>query len=71
MGQEEAGTLAALKALGTEVIEPKIAEHTGRVFKSTGDGLLAKFPSIVSAVACAVDIQRALIERCSTTFPIP
>jgi TolB-like protein/tetratricopeptide (TPR) repeat protein len=57
MGQDEAGTLAALNSLRTELIDPAIAEHTGRVFKSTGDGLLAEFPSVVSAVSCAVAIQ--------------
>ena len=59
MGQDEAGTLQALKALRAEVVDPKIAEHKGRIFKATGDGVLAEFPSVVNAVACAVDIQRA------------
>jgi adenylate cyclase len=63
MGQDETGTLAALKALRTEVLEPKIAEHSGRVFKTTGDGLLAEFPSVVNAVECAMDIQRFMSER--------
>jgi adenylate cyclase len=63
MGQDEAGTLAALKALRAEVIDTKIAEHTGRVFKSTGDGLLAGFPSVVNAVACAIEIQRGMTHR--------
>jgi adenylate cyclase len=63
MGQDEAGTLTALKALRTEVIDPKVAEHSGRVFKSTGDGCLAEFPSVVNAVACATDIQRDMAER--------
>jgi adenylate cyclase len=58
MGQDEAGTLAALKALRTEIVDPKVAEHSGRVFKSTGDGCLAEFPSVVNAVACAVAIQQ-------------
>jgi TolB-like protein/class 3 adenylate cyclase len=60
MGQDETGTLAALKCVRTELIDPKIAEHTGRVFKSTGDGLFAEFPSVVSAVACAIAIQDAM-----------
>jgi TolB-like protein/class 3 adenylate cyclase/Flp pilus assembly protein TadD len=63
MGQDEAGTLAALKGLRTELIDPKIAEHTGRVFKSTGDGLLVEFPSVVSAVSCAVSIQSGMQHR--------
>ena len=63
MGQDEAGTLQALKTLRTEVLDPKIAEHKGRVFKATGDGVLAEFPSVVNAVACAVDIQRAMAVR--------
>lgn len=63
MGQDETGTLAALKAARTELIDPKIAEHSGRVFKSTGDGLLAEFPSVVNAVACAIEIQRGMKHR--------
>lgn len=63
MGRDEAGTLVTLKAARTELIDPKIAEHSGRVFKSIGDGLLAEFPSVVNAVACAVDIQRGMTER--------
>ena len=59
MGKDEAGTLSALNALRTELIDPKIAEHKGRIFKATGDGLMAEFPSVVNAVACAADIQRA------------
>ena len=46
------------QGLRAEVIDPKIAEHKGRIFKATGDGVLAEFPSVVNAVACAVDIQR-------------
>jgi adenylate cyclase len=57
MGQDETGTLAALKALRTEIIDPKVAEHSGRIFKSTGDGCLIEFPSVVNAVACAVSIS--------------
>ena len=63
MGQDEAGTLAALKALRTKIIDPKVAEHSGRIFKSTGDGLLAEFPSVVNAVSCAVEIQRGMQVR--------
>ncbi len=54
MGGDEEGTLAALTAHRTELIEPCIAEHRGRVVKTTGDGLLAEFASVVDAVRCAV-----------------
>ena len=60
MGADEAGTLAALKELRSELIDEKIAEHQGRIVKITGDGILAEFPSVVSAVACAVEIQRGI-----------
>ncbi len=63
MGRDEIGTLASLKALRAELIDPKMAEHKGRVFKSTGDGILAEFASVVNAVACAVDIQRGMEAR--------
>ena len=63
MGEDEEGTLAALKAIRRELADPKIAEHRGRVVKTTGDGLLVEFPSVVDAVRCAVDVQRALGER--------
>ncbi|MEE9589593.1 MAG: adenylate/guanylate cyclase domain-containing protein, partial [Hyphomicrobiaceae bacterium] len=68
MGEDEAGTLAALKAHREELVEPKIAEHNGRVVKLMGDGLLAEFGSVVSAVQCAVEIQRAMAER-NTDLP--
>jgi len=61
--QDEAGTLEALKAHRAELIDPKIAEHNGRIVKLTGDGLLVEFPSVVNAVACAVDIQQAMQGR--------
>ncbi len=60
MGQDEEGTLARIKSLRREVIEPKVKEHHGRVFKTTGDGLLVEFPSPVEAVRCAVAVQEAL-----------
>lgn len=63
MGQDEVGALAAVKALRSELIDPEIAEHKGRIFKATGDGVLAEFPSVVNAVACAVDIQRGMAVR--------
>ncbi len=63
MGVDESGTLAALKAHRRELIDPKIAEHDGRTVKTTGDGLLLEFPSVVDAVRCAVDVQRGMTER--------
>jgi len=63
MGADEAGTLAALKTVRSDLIDGKIAEHEGRIVKQTGDGLLVEFPSVVSAVACAVAIQRGMRER--------
>ena len=54
MGADEEGTLARLNALRSELIEPCIAEHRGRVVKTTGDGLLVEFASVVDAVRCAV-----------------
>jgi adenylate cyclase len=63
MEHDEPGTLAALKAHRTNVIDPKIMEHEGRIVKLTGDGILAEFPSVVNAVACAIDIQRGMEAR--------
>lgn len=63
MGLDEAGTLSALKAHRRELSDGKIAEHQGRIFKLTGDGMLVEFPSVVNAVACAADIQRRMRER--------
>jgi class 3 adenylate cyclase/pimeloyl-ACP methyl ester carboxylesterase len=60
MGQDEAGTLARIKSLRSETIEPQVAEHGGRIFKTTGDGFLVEFPSPVEAVEAAVAIQEAL-----------
>ena len=63
MGADEEGTLAALKAHRRAVLDPKITEHRGRIVKTTGDGLLVEFASVVDAVRCAVDIQRQMAER--------
>jgi TolB-like protein/class 3 adenylate cyclase len=60
---DEEGTLGRLKALRAEVIDPKIAGHKGRIVKTTGDGLLVEFASVVDAVRCAVELQAALAER--------
>ena len=63
MGQDEVGTLHRLRAHRRELIDAKIAEHKGRIVKTTGDGLLVEFPSVVEAVACAVAVQRGMAER--------
>jgi TolB-like protein len=63
MGVDDSGTLGALKAHRRELIDPKIAEHDGRIVKTTGDGLLLEFSSVVDAVRCAVDVQRGMAER--------
>ena len=62
MEADEEGTLARLKTLRADVIDPKVAEYGGRVFKSTGDGVLAEFSSAVDAVRHAIDVQRAMAE---------
>ena len=63
MGQDEEGTLEALQALRKECSDPKIGEHHGRIVKSTGDGILVEFPSVVEAVRCALDIQKTMASR--------
>ena len=63
MGADEEGTLERLKALRRELVDPKIAEHRGRIVKTTGDGLLVEFASVVDAVRCAVDVQSGVAER--------
>lgn len=62
MGADEEGTLARLKACRRELMDPEIAEHRGRVVKTTGDGILIEFPSVVDAVRCAMDVQRGMAE---------
>jgi adenylate cyclase len=69
MGVDEEGTLELLKALRAEVIDPKIAEHRGRLVKTTGDGLLVEFASVVDALRCAVEVQREMAGR-STPVPL-
>ena len=63
MGADEEGTFARLKAHRRELIDPKIAEHRGRIVKTTGDGLLAEFASVVDAVRCAAEVQRGMLDR--------
>ena len=59
---DEEGTLGRLRALRTEVIDPKIAAHRGRIVKTTGDGLLVEFASVVDALRCAAEIQATMAE---------
>ena len=68
MGADEEGTLERLKALRRELVDPKIAEHHGRIVKTTGDGLLLEFGSVVDALRCAVEMQEALAE---SNAPMP
>jgi class 3 adenylate cyclase len=63
MEVDEAGTFERLKARRTDLFEPEIARHHGRIFKLLGDGVLAEFFSVVNAVECAVALQRAFAER--------
>ena len=63
MGIDEEGTLRQLKAHRKELIDPKITEHRGRIVKTTGDGMLVEFVSVVDAVRYAVDVQRGMAER--------
>src|SRR5262249_44830616 len=69
MGADEEGTLQRFKLLRRDVVDPKIAEHRGRIVKTTGDGLLVEFASIVDAVRCAVEVQHAMAERNAEVAP--
>ncbi len=60
MGVDEVGTLEALKACRAEIVDPAIAEHNGRMVKTTGEGMLVEFASAVDAVSCAVTFQRTV-----------
>jgi len=68
VGRDEEGTLARLRALRRELIDPTIAEHRGRIFKTTGDGMLVEFASVVDAVRCAIAVQRATAAREAAAF---
>ena len=63
MGEDEDGTHERLKAHLRELVDPKVAEHHGRIVKNLGDGFLAEFSSVVDAVRCAVEVQRGMIAR--------
>jgi adenylate cyclase len=66
---DEEGTLNRLKALRAEVIDPRIAGHQGRIVKTTGDGLLVEFASVVDALRCAAEMQAALAESNASVPP--
>ena len=70
MGKDEEDSLARLKAHRRELVDPKIAEHCGRIVKTTGDGMLVEFASVVEAVRCAVAIQCGMTER-NADIPFP
>ncbi len=63
MSADEEGTLAALTAHRTELIDPKITEFGGRIANTAGDSILAEFPSVIEALRCAIDVQRGIAER--------
>ena len=63
MGRDEEGTLERLKAHRRALVDPKIAEHRGRIVKTTGDGMLVEFASVVDAVRCAAEVQRGMLDR--------
>jgi class 3 adenylate cyclase len=67
MGADEEGTLNRLKAHRRQLVDPKITEHHGRIVKTTGDGMLVEFSSVVDAVRCAVEMQRAMVDRNAET----
>jgi class 3 adenylate cyclase len=63
IGADESGTLNRLKSIRADVIDPKITEHRGRIVKTTGDGLLVEFSSVVDALRCATEWQHGMVER--------
>src|SRR6202163_2342231 len=68
MGVDEEGTLERLKAHRRELIDPKIAEHHGRIVKTTGDGILVEIASVVDAVRCAFEVQQRM-NQCNADVP--
>jgi adenylate cyclase len=71
MGVDEEGTLAQLKACRKTIVDPNIAEHHGRIVKTTGDGMLVEFVSVVDAVNCAMTVQKAMADRHETDAALP
>ena len=67
MEADEEGTHERLRTHLQQLVDPKIAEHHGRIVKNTGDGMLAEFSSVIDAVRCAAEIQRAMIDRNADT----
>jgi len=67
MGSDEEGTLARLKALRKALIDAKVAEHRGRIVKTTGDGMLVEFASAVDAARCAVEVQHGMANQNANT----
>ena len=63
MGADEEGTLARLKTYRRALIDPKIKQYRGRIVKTTGDGMLVEFASVIDAVCCAVDVQHGMVKR--------
>ncbi len=63
MGLDDVATLQALKAHRREVVDPAIAAHNGRIVKTTGDGMLVEFGSVVDAVTCAMSVQKSMADR--------
>ena len=63
MGADESATLQALKAIRSELIDPGLATHNGRLVKTIGDGLLVEFASVVDALRCAIEVQARMAER--------
>ena len=68
-GADEERTLARLRALRSDLIDPSIALHHGRIVKRTGDGSIIEFRSVVDAVNCAIEVQRAMVERNAEVAP--
>src|SRR6516162_8959415 len=64
---DEEGTLTRLRAIRAELLDPAIAAHNGRLVKTTGDGLLVEFASVVDALRCATEVQADMAERNATT----
>src|SRR5438552_1809500 len=69
IGADEGGTLARLKSIWRELIDPEISDHRGRIVKTTGDGLLVEFASVVDALGCATEIQVRMAERNAEVMP--
>ena len=68
-GADEEGTLARLRALRGDLIDPAVASHHGRVVKRTGDGFIAEFRSVVDAVRCAIEVQTGMVKRNAGVAP--